>query len=43
MVVVLANIEGHGTNEVASLLDVPAGTVKSRLFEARRRLKEMLA
>ena len=43
MVVVLANIEGHGMNEVATLLGVPAGTVKSRLFEARRRLKEMLA
>ncbi len=43
MVVVLANIEGHGVNEVAALLEVPAGTVKSRLFEARRRLKEMLA
>ncbi len=43
MVVVLANIEGHGMDEVAALLGVPAGTVKSRLFEARRRLKEMLA
>ena len=43
MAVVLANIEGHGTGEVAALLGVPAGTVKSRLFEARRRLKEMLA
>ena len=43
MVVVLANIEGHGMNEVAALAGVPAGTVKSRLFEARRRLKEMLA
>ncbi len=43
LVVVLANIEGHGMNEVAALVGVPAGTVKSRLFEARRRLKEMLA
>ena len=43
MAVVLANIEGHGMNEVAALAGVPAGTVKSRLFEARRRLKEMLA
>ena len=43
MAVVLANIEGHRTGEVAALLGVPAGTVKSRLFEARRRLKEMLA
>ena len=43
MVVVLANIEGHGMDEVGALPGVPAGTVKSRLFEARRRLKEMLA
>ena len=42
MAVVLANIEGHGTGEVAALLGVPPGTVKSRLFQARRRLKEML-
>ena len=43
MVLVLANIEGHGMADVAALLGIPAGTVKSRLFEARRRLKEMLA
>jgi RNA polymerase sigma-70 factor (ECF subfamily) len=40
--IVLANIEGHDTAEVAALLGVPAGTVKSRLFFARQRLKEML-
>ena len=43
MVVVLANVERHGIDEVAALLGVPPGTVKSRLFEARRRLKEMLS
>ena len=42
MVVVLAGIEGHDTGEVARLLDVPQGTVKSRLFLARQRLKEQL-
>ena len=42
VVIVLANIEGHDINEVATLLDVPAGTVKSRLFDARQRLKEHL-
>ena len=35
-------IEGHDTTEVARLLDVPQGTVKSRLFLARQRLKEQL-
>ena len=42
VVVVLANIEGHRVGDVATLLDVPPGTVKSRLFHARRRLKELL-
>ena len=40
--IVLANIEEHDLGEVARLLDVPAGTVKSRLFLARQRLKELL-
>ena len=40
--VILANIEGHDLGEVASLLRVPVGTVKSRLFLARQRLKEQL-
>jgi len=42
MVVVLAAIEGHGVRDVATLLRVPEGTVKSRLFEARRKLQELL-
>ena len=42
IVIVLAGIEGHDTTEVARLLDVPQGTVKSRLFLARQRLKEQL-
>jgi RNA polymerase sigma-70 factor (ECF subfamily) len=42
MTLVLANIEGHDLSEVASLLRVPVGTVKSRLFLARKRLKEQL-
>ena len=40
--VVLSGIEGHDIREVASLLDVPEGTVKSRLFLARQRMREML-
>ena len=42
VVIVLASIEGHDINEVASLLGLPKGTVKSRLFVARQRLKEQL-
>jgi len=42
VVVVLANIEGHDLREVAALLGLPDGTVKSRLFLARQRLKEQL-
>ena len=43
MVVVLAGIEGHEMREVGAILDLPEGTVKSRLFEARRRMKEWLS
>jgi RNA polymerase sigma-70 factor (ECF subfamily) len=42
IVIVLAAIEGHGLRDVAALTGVPEGTVKSRLFEARRRLQEQL-
>lgn len=43
LVIVLAGIEGHDIREVAALLDVPDGTVKSRLFLARKQLKERLS
>jgi len=39
---VLAAIEGYDIADVARLLDVPAGTVKSRLFLARQQLAEKL-
>jgi RNA polymerase sigma-70 factor (ECF subfamily) len=42
LVIILSAIEGHGVREVAALLGVPDGTVKSRLFEARRRLEVRL-
>src|SRR5262245_21703789 len=42
IVTVLAGIEEHDIREVALLLDLPEGTVKSRLFLARQRLKELL-
>jgi RNA polymerase sigma-70 factor, ECF subfamily len=40
--IVLANVEGHDIEEVARLLGLPEGTVKSRLHLARQRLKEQL-
>lgn len=42
VVTVLAGIEEHDIRETAVLLDLPEGTVKSRLFLARQRLKELL-
>jgi RNA polymerase sigma-70 factor (ECF subfamily) len=42
MVIVLSAIEGHDVAEVARLLGVPTGTVKSRLFLGRQRLKDAL-
>lgn len=42
IVTVLAGIEGHGLREIAALLALPEGTVKSRLHAARRRLLEKL-
>jgi RNA polymerase sigma-70 factor (ECF subfamily) len=42
VVIVLAAIEGYNTREVASLLDIPEGTVKSRLFLARKQLAKSL-
>lgn len=42
LVIVLASIEGHDVDEVARLVGVPPGTVKSRLFTARKHLKDFL-
>lgn len=42
-VFVLREIEGLNNEETAEALGVPAATVKTRLFRARRRLQEMLA
>ena len=42
IVVVLSAIEGHDVREVAALLRLPEGTVKSRLFLARKGLAEKL-
>jgi RNA polymerase sigma-70 factor (ECF subfamily) len=42
VVTVLAGIEEHDIRQIAQLLRLPEGTVKSRLFLARQRLKEFL-
>ena len=42
LVMVLAAIEGYDTREVAALLEIPEGTVKSRLFLARKHMAEKL-
>lgn len=42
MVIVLSAMEGQSVREVAELLNVPDGTVKSRLFDGRKRHQEML-
>ena len=43
VVIVLAAIEGYDVREVATLLELPEGTVKSRLFLARQQLRESLS
>jgi RNA polymerase sigma-70 factor (ECF subfamily) len=42
-VVLLCDVEQWGWEEAASVLGVPVGTVKSRLFRARRTLRELLS
>jgi RNA polymerase sigma-70 factor (ECF subfamily) len=41
-VVVLSDVEGLSYEEIADMLGVPMGTVRSRLFRARRQLQESL-
>lgn len=43
MVVVLADVEGYAYEEIASMMGVPIGTVKSRLHRARRTMRDRLA
>jgi RNA polymerase sigma-70 factor, ECF subfamily len=42
-VVLLCDVEQWGWEEAASVLEIPVGTVKSRLFRARRALRELLS
>jgi RNA polymerase sigma-70 factor (ECF subfamily) len=41
-VVILSDVEGLPYAEIAEAVDVPVGTVKSRLFRGRRKLQEAL-
>jgi RNA polymerase sigma-70 factor (ECF subfamily) len=42
LVLLLAAMEGHTLDEVAAMLGLPVGTVKSRLFVGRKKLAEKL-
>ena len=42
-VFVLYYVQGFSVSEIAKIIGVPAGTVKSRLFFARQKLKELLS
>lgn len=41
-VVLLVDVDGFSYDEVATSLDIPVGTVRSRLYRARRQLQEVL-
>ena len=41
-IITLIDLEGLSYNEVATVLDIPAGTVMSRLCRARQQLRDLL-
>jgi RNA polymerase sigma-70 factor (ECF subfamily) len=42
MVIVLSDVQGYAYDEVAAIVGVPLGTVKSRINRGRARLRELL-
>ena len=42
-IVQLSDIEGYGSGELATMLDMPAGTVRWHLHQARKQLRQSLA
>ena len=42
LVVNLHDVEGYSVKEIEILIDTPAGTIKSRLHRARKKLREGL-
>jgi RNA polymerase sigma-70 factor (ECF subfamily) len=42
LVLLLAAMEGHTIDEIAAMLGISTGTVKSRIFYARKQLAENL-
>lgn len=42
-IIILKEVEGFSYDEIAEVLECSRGTVKSRLFRARERLKDLLA
>jgi RNA polymerase sigma factor (sigma-70 family) len=42
MILIHFYLERNSVNEIAAILEIPQGTVKSRLFHARQKLKDIL-
>jgi RNA polymerase sigma-70 factor (ECF subfamily) len=40
--IILRDVQGHSYEEMSEILDLPEGTVKSRLFRGRAKLKTIL-
>jgi RNA polymerase sigma-70 factor (ECF subfamily) len=43
LAVVLFDVEGYSHAEIAKVLGIPEGTVRSEVFHARRKLRALLA